>query len=261
MKPKFKRITAGLTAVLLIVLVFLFANSVVGNPISKFLATKDIKQYLATTYPGNDYKIDDVSFNFKFHEYNGTIISPSSKDSTFTITWRDSNNIYDTYDFNVLQRENTIQRYEKEASEQISSLLNSIPGNDIKKVNVVIAKEYYETGASRSLVLDSPYDKSTNIPLELTISCNDSATLEKFTTLLEQIHTLTSSNGYHINYYSIDHYEEDDLTLTLSANNITPKEIEGGHLLSLLKNSINETLSNDNEGAYDDRSLYVFSKE
>lgn len=266
MKHKLSKIIAGLTALLLIVLVLTFANSLVGNPISKAFASRDIKTYLATTYPDTDYELDNVHFNFKFHEYYGTISSPSSKDSSFTVTWRSGKVLYDSYDFDVTQRQNTIVRYETEVCEQIRPLLASIPELNIAHMYVSITKEYYESDLIRSLVLDTPYDKSMKLPFELSISCDmASPTLEEYASFLEQIHATLTSHGYHMDYYSMDNSNVEEFSLYLDASNVSPEEIEGGKLLSLLEEALNKeddsSLGKGPEDTSNERQLYVHSWE
>lgn len=251
MKRKLSKILAALAALFLIIIVILFANSVIGNPISKSLAKKDIKKYLAATYANTDYKLQRVSFNFKFHEYNGYIISPSSEDSNFSITWRDGKILYDSFDFNVTERQNTLHRYETEAREQIDTLLSSIPEANISDVHVIFCKDYYESDLSSSLVLDSPYDKSLELPLDLTISCDSSnPALEEYASILSQAHAILTEQGYHIDYYSIDNYSNETAPITLNAYDISPEEIEGGNLLSLLKEAYNRS---EDDNATDDK--------
>jgi hypothetical protein len=87
MKKKILKIAALVLALALIVGVCVFANSLVGNPISEMLATKTAEKYLAEKHPGKDYVLEGVTFNFKFICYNAYFKSPSSPDSSFTLCW------------------------------------------------------------------------------------------------------------------------------------------------------------------------------
>jgi hypothetical protein len=255
MKRIIQKIIATLAALFLIIVVISFANSLVGNPITKSFARKDISKYLTDTYPDTDYTIQNVTFNFKFHEYNGNIISPSSKDSFFCISWRDGKIINDSFKFDVTERQNTVCRYEREAREQINELLSTIPNTNINHVHVTFNKDFFDSDITRSLVLDSPYDKSLELPMELTISCSASApSLENYASLLEQVHAVLRINGYKMSYYSIENYDDNDATVTLCAFDISPEDIESGNLLVRLK----EALDHPNEDNYDkkeDRSI------
>ena len=57
-----------------------------GNPISKMLAQSTAERYLAEHYGDTDYYIDRVSYNFKDGNYHAFVRSPSSVDTTFTLS-------------------------------------------------------------------------------------------------------------------------------------------------------------------------------
>ena len=57
MKNRVLRIIAFVVAAGMIITLGVFANSMVGNPISKLLAQKSAEKYIAETYPGSDYTI------------------------------------------------------------------------------------------------------------------------------------------------------------------------------------------------------------
>lgn len=83
---KTMKIAAFLLAIALIAGVGLFANSLVGNPVSKYLAERTVRTHLEKTYPGTDYMIDDSGYNFKFGWYVVHVVSPSSPDTYFSVT-------------------------------------------------------------------------------------------------------------------------------------------------------------------------------
>ncbi len=86
MKKRILKIAAFVLAVALIVGVASFANSLVGNPISKMMACRTAQKYLAVQYPDTDYIIDEVSYSFKIGGYFVHLVSPSSMDGNFTLT-------------------------------------------------------------------------------------------------------------------------------------------------------------------------------
>ena len=115
MKKKTKKIVALILALGLIVGVGVFANGVVGNPVSKWLATNTVKNRLAEVYGDKDYEIERVTFSFKDGSYHAFIVSPSSPDSEFSMNLNMKGELrWDSYEDRVLSGENTAARINKE---------------------------------------------------------------------------------------------------------------------------------------------------
>lgn len=113
MKKKALKIVALVVALILIIGICIFANSIVGNPVSKMLATNTAKQYIQENHPNMDYQLDGVTFNFKFVCYNAYFSSASSPDSSFTLMLgMDGKIVHDYYEGQVINRENTARRLE-----------------------------------------------------------------------------------------------------------------------------------------------------
>jgi len=115
MKKKWLKIAAFLAALLIIVGICWFANALVGNPVSKWLATRTTEQHLEEVYADTDFIIERVGFNFKNTDYYAHIMSPSSEDSSFSLRidmW--GNLLMDTYEDRVLSGRNTEDRLFRE---------------------------------------------------------------------------------------------------------------------------------------------------
>ena len=126
MKKKLLKIAAFIVAVALIAGLCWFANGLVGNPISKLLATNTAKQYLRDHHPDTDYQLDAVTFNFKFVCYNAYFSSPSSPDSSFTLMLgMDGKIVQDYYEAHVTNRENTARRLENEYRAAVGKVLDN----------------------------------------------------------------------------------------------------------------------------------------
>ena len=65
MKKKVLKIIALVVAMALIVGVCIFANSLVGNPISKWVANNTAEKHLEEKYGEKDFVIERVNFSFK----------------------------------------------------------------------------------------------------------------------------------------------------------------------------------------------------
>ena len=114
MKWNLRKVLALSAALVLIGGLAWFANALNGNPISKMLAKTTAERYLAEHYGDTDYYIDRVSYNFKDGNYHAFVRSPSSVDTTFTISLTMLGSLQgDTYD-NVLSGWNTALRLDEE---------------------------------------------------------------------------------------------------------------------------------------------------
>ena len=86
MKKKHLKMLALVTAILLIIGLGFFANALLGNPVSKMLATNTAKKHLTETYAGTDYYMERIAYSFKDGKYHAFIASPTSMDTQFSLT-------------------------------------------------------------------------------------------------------------------------------------------------------------------------------
>ncbi|MBP3315114.1 MAG: hypothetical protein J6M03_04755 [Clostridia bacterium] len=126
MKKKILKIGALVLATLLIVGVCLFANSLIGNPISKALAKNTAEKYLEENYPDTDFELGEVNYSFKDSYYHAHVSSPSSMDSSFTLLINGLGKLrYDYYENNVTNGWNTAYRLRDDYREAVDALLES----------------------------------------------------------------------------------------------------------------------------------------
>ena len=126
MKKRILKIAAFVFAIALIVGVCVFANALVGNPISKAMATNTAEKHLEETYADKDFEIERVFYSFKDGYYHAFIYSPSSIDSDFTILidmWGKMR--YDTYEDRVLSGGNTADRISRDYRAVVDKVLDS----------------------------------------------------------------------------------------------------------------------------------------
>lgn len=122
MKKKTLKIIALITAFILIIGLSWFANALLGNPVSKMLATNTAKKHLAETYPDTDYYIERIAFNFKSTNYYVHIKSPTSIDTEFTLYISMLGDLtLDTYD-DVVNGFNTARRVDTEYRELVDTI-------------------------------------------------------------------------------------------------------------------------------------------
>lgn len=111
MKKKWLKIGALCTALVIIAGLCWFANALVGNPVSKWLATRTAEKHLEEVYGDTDFVIERIGFSFKDTDYYAHIMSPSSEDSSFSLRidmW--GKLLLDTYESRVLSGNNTADR-------------------------------------------------------------------------------------------------------------------------------------------------------
>ena len=115
MKKKKFKIVALVAALLIRAGIGWFANALVGNPVSKWLATRTAERHLKEYYGDRDFVIETIGFNFKDTDYYVHIASPSSEDSSFSLRIDMVGNLrLDTYESRVLQGHNTADRLYRE---------------------------------------------------------------------------------------------------------------------------------------------------
>lgn len=126
MKKRILKIGALVLAILLIVGVLLFANSLVGNPISKALATNTAEKYLSEVYGDTDFELGEVNFSFKDGYYHAFVASPSSIDGSFTLMINGFGELcYDNYENNVTNGWNTASRVGNEYRAVVDAVFDS----------------------------------------------------------------------------------------------------------------------------------------
>ncbi len=126
MKKKWLKIGALLAALVIIAGLGWFANGLVGNPVSKWLASRTAERHLEEVYGDTDFEIERVGFNFKNTDYYAHIVSPSSEDSSFSLQMDMWGNLHlDTYESRVLSGDNTARRIGMEYRELVDEVLEA----------------------------------------------------------------------------------------------------------------------------------------
>ena len=125
MKKKVLKALALILAIILIIGVGLFANALVGNPVSKFLAKKGAEEHLAKNYSDKDFVVEEVNYDFKTGGYYARITSPTSIDSHFSLSfdWL-GKLIIDSYE-EVTSGWNTARRINDEYGEKVDNVFEN----------------------------------------------------------------------------------------------------------------------------------------
>lgn len=126
MKKKWLKIAALVAALIMIAGLCWFANALVGNPVSKWLAARTAEKHLEEVYGDTDFEIERIGFNFKDTDYYAHIKSPSSEDSSFSLRIDMLGNLLlDTYESRVLYGENTQNRLYMEYRALVDEVLEA----------------------------------------------------------------------------------------------------------------------------------------
>ena len=217
MKKRILKIAAFVFAIVLIVGVCVFANGLVGNPISKAMATNTAEKHIAENYADKDFEIERVTFSFKDGYYHAFIYSPSSIDSDFTILadmWGKLR--YDTYEDRVLSGGNTADRISRDYRAVVDKVLDSqaFPYNehigygDFDFYPRVHLEEYSVPEyalITEDLTLDAFYDVNELGPKhgKLTIYIDDdTVSYERLSEILLDIRRIFDDSG--VKFYVID---------------------------------------------------------
>ena len=85
-KKLFLKITSFCTAWILIAGMCFLTNAIAGNPVSRILAEKNVKEYIETNYQGQGYQITDIRYDYLSSSYVASVEVPGSPDRHFGIS-------------------------------------------------------------------------------------------------------------------------------------------------------------------------------
>ncbi|ACL20493.1 hypothetical protein DesLBE_0931 [Desulfitobacterium sp. LBE] len=140
-----KKILAGITGIGLIVLLLLFVNAWVGNPVSNLLAKQAAQKYIDVNYSNLDLEIQSSNYNFKFDAYLVFVQSSLSEDTAFSI-YTDSYGkvLRDDYEYEVANNFTTYRRLDAEMREIAKKLIGSRLDYDFDYISFQFTKEDHD---------------------------------------------------------------------------------------------------------------------
>ncbi len=209
MKKKVLKILALVLAIILIIGIGLFANALVGNPVSKYLATKSANEYIEKTYSDKNFVIEEVTYDFKTGGYYARVTSPTSIDSHFSLSfdWMGKLEL-DAYD-DVTSGWNTAMRLEDDYRNAVKAVTESkdfsekyfLAYGEIPCVlsDYPIDEEHPEYALQRNdLVLDKVYDireVGANHGKLVLWAYDDEVTIERLAELLLDVKNKFDKSG------------------------------------------------------------------
>ncbi|MBE6812442.1 MAG: hypothetical protein E7523_06120 [Ruminococcaceae bacterium] len=126
MKKKILKILAFVLALCLLGGVCLFANVMVGNPVSKALAKRSAQDYLIENHAGEGYEIKKVAYDWYNTEYLVECAVPGSLDRHFRVDTDFFGRVaYSSYEDDVLRHGNTVERLNDSYNELCDAVMDS----------------------------------------------------------------------------------------------------------------------------------------
>lgn len=122
MKKKHLKIAALVLALAMTVGLALFANALVGNPVSKGLATRAAKKQMARQYP--TYTLERVTYSFKDGNYHAFLTDPDQLDGDFSMSFTGGGKLlWDSYEDRVTGGGNTRDRLSRSYRDLVDAAL------------------------------------------------------------------------------------------------------------------------------------------
>lgn len=241
------KILALAAALLLMALLAFLANAFVGNPLSAWMARRDIVAYLQAAYPQQEWQVEKARYNFKFGEYTAQVQSPDSEDTHFAVYWRGGRVKHDDYGTYVTDRWNTRQRLEESYSAEVIPLLQAVPGLEGNRSMVTLGgKGSASEAVVRALPLDVPFSKSLSDQWELTIRADwEDDSLPALAEMFEAAHQKLTTAGCTFARYHFFTTTEEGATIMIDG--LTPADIESGELLARLETAQREGEAREEE--------------
>lgn len=198
LKNKVLRV-ALIVLVPIIVVFFWFYSSFNGNPYMRMMAQSKINQYLEENYPGKEFVLENINFDFKSGMYSATIVSKNDKDIFFTVLADGKMVKYDEYKFKYLED----KEIEKKFIEQIKGMLFSLIKNEIKELERINVEMYIPKGKYSK---ETNYSKAVDEELKIFIYLHSPNTpklsQDQFLKNAIRAKELILKNDYRVEYFS-----------------------------------------------------------
>lgn len=187
-------------ALLLIGFVLFIYNEFNGNPISKYLATKELESYLKETYPQKDFRVDSGSYNFKDKEYGFTVIEIGSvtpegnkpREYFFSV----SGFINPTVKMDEIYTGNLDEQLMKKIGDEAEEEIKALLSQDVK---TIINVDVYIEFLKGTFPADTHWNKSMKLekPIWMHIYLNaTNATREQVFEDVQKIQATLNKHGY-----------------------------------------------------------------
>lgn len=229
---KVLKIIAGIVAIVLIFGILFVTNAFVGNPISMKLAERAIDKHVEKNYSSLDLEVEKPYYEFKNTAYISGVKSKKSIDTHFEVSYRGGEIYNDSYEGDVVQLWNTIQRLSDEYGDLVTKIIAEDLGYEENKAFVDYHEDLYEN-PDHILELDISFDRELPIPANISMHLDvKKASLEKAEDVLKQAHRAFKENRCNFKLY---HLTLEDEETRIYVMDLLPEDIEGDNLLRLLR--------------------------
>ncbi len=255
------KIISAIVGVILLVFIIVIANALVGNPVSKYLANKTAEEYIASTYPNNDFIVEDAFYSFKDSRYHIAVSSPSSVDTVFSLDINQTGKlISDTYESSVLEGFNTYRRLALDYRELYDNATqNESFSFTLDEINYASIMHYseidYPNGLKiEDLEIDKVYDMkelgAQYGEVILYIRSNDLSAEQASEAILE-FKEILDENGFKFAYLDfvirLPQGSEDEFERSFNARGLTYEELSADTLIQRVQELNDLSLIEDDE--------------
>ncbi len=134
---KYKKIGIAVLVVALIALFASVANELVGNPVTKQLAKKAVRQYVDENYSDLNLELSEPHYNFKFDCYGVVVKSKTSVDTVFRVYTDKLGKIKeDDYKYEVANCFTTLRRLSSELDEKANEVISNKVDYDFDYISI-----------------------------------------------------------------------------------------------------------------------------
>lgn len=196
-----KTLSRVITAVALLLccgFVFMVVNAFTGNPVSTYVASKRINEYIEKTYPDQPLEVSQVKYTFPNSAYYARVQAADSIDTSFTVSFS-RGKVSDDYEYEVANHFTTYRRL----SEAFDGLVTKIIEAHYPDKTTLIIGDL--VGDTRLLTPNAPLSLK-NIPLELSLNVSMLSEVRdehSMAVLLTELHQLMQKNDIPIDWYTL----------------------------------------------------------
>jgi hypothetical protein len=165
-KKLLAQIVAGAVGLCITGFLLSVLNGMFGNPLSAALARNKIRAYVAENYAEENFQVPQATYNFKDQSYMTIIQSETSADTRFSVSVLDDGEIYDSYEFDVIEKFNTFRRLEEALDDAVEDLIRAEFPYETRLI--LASMKDNNPNMFNSLLLDMPFDLY-NLPLPVEV--------------------------------------------------------------------------------------------
>lgn len=207
-----RRRLAAAAGIALLVVLGLFAASLLGDPLSRAYSVHHAVDYANETWPGQDFQVTEVSFSPGW-SYQVTVQSSTSQDTRFSLRVELGVVRSTDYASQVETLNNTRSRIDAALTADVRAAMEAAGFAPFGATDFVIGYggegQEGATLAEQGFALDMPYDKA-NLPVEVSLEIfgfDNQPGQELGQQILHDAKAAMEAAGIRIDRYSVDIYD------------------------------------------------------